>query len=316
MHEKIGRVGHTSDAAGRVGRHSWFSKGEIGMATFAEMEAEKWMWITAYDKKFYPDHFTEAVRFYQPYIDHFRDQAESARSSADLLRRIQSVRQPGRTQMLRIFSRYVSLITSVQMLNVIGNTESVIATFGPGFREIGKVRANINRLEYDDVLAALLWEYKDRGKVGYDLTDEFFTWFDGRFSQLGFVASGPRRAGRDIDLRNVIPDYIQKSPTDILIAHEGEPVIVGWGRYDNDRGGAQEDDRIGGNREKILLIIKHKNSKGVPLKIFFLQDGPGLGLGSMWRDYGDFEKSDPARILVATLKMLPSRLTQEWMLGS
>ena len=286
------------------------------MATFGEMEADKWKWITAYDKKFYPDHFEEAVRFYQHYINNFRNQAKIAQSSADLLRRIQAVRQPDRTQMLRIFSRYVSPVTSVEMLKVVGNTELVIATFGPGFRDIDKVRANINRLDYDDVLGALLWEYKDRGKVGYDLTDEFFTWFDRRFTDLGFVASGPRRAGRDIDLRNVIPGYIQESPTDILIAHEREPVVVGWGRYDNDRGGAQEDDRIGGNREKILSIIEHNNSKGVPLKIFFLQDGPGLGLGSMWRNYGDFEKKDPGRILVATLKMLPSRLTREWMLGS
>jgi hypothetical protein len=222
---------------------------------------------------------------------------------------------PPRVQLLRIFNRYVSPVTPVEMLKLKSNTEIACRVFGEHFREISEVRRNVARTEYHDALTALRFEHKDCGQFVYELTERFFTWFEQTFPQPEFHALGPRRAGRDIELRDVIGGYEEDCPVDIVIAQNGEPVVVGFARYDSDRGGAQEDDRIGGNRLKIHEVIKHKNRAGVPFKVFFLNDGPGLGLGSMWRDYARFEQINPRRVLVATLKMLPTRLTREWMLS-
>lgn len=51
----------------------------------------------------------------------------------------------------------------------------------------------------------------------------------------------------------------------------------------------------------------------VNLKVIFLNDGPGLLLGSMWDDYSKLEKIDPKRIMVLTLSMFNDRLTDEWL---
>ena len=41
------------------------------------------------------------------------------------------------------------------------------------------------------------------------------------------------------------------------------------------------------------------------LKLLFINDGPGLLLGSMWDDYCNLEDQGSGRIMVATLKMIP-----------
>jgi hypothetical protein len=51
----------------------------------------------------------------------------------------------------------------------------------------------------------------------------------------------------------------------------------------------------------------------MPLKIIFLNDGPGLLLGSMWRDYAAIEDYEGGNVLVCTLKMLDTRLTRSWL---
>ena len=48
-------------------------------------------------------------------------------------------------------------------------------------------------------------------------------------------------------------------------------------------------------------------------KVIFLNDGPGLLLGSMWDDYSKLEKINSDRIMVLTLRMLDERLTEEWL---
>jgi hypothetical protein len=52
---------------------------------------------------------------------------------------------------------------------------------------------------------------------------------------------------------------------------------------------------------------------GKNLKVVFINDGPGLLLGSMWRDYSNIEKTDSDNVMVATLRMVPDRLTYEWL---
>lgn len=48
-------------------------------------------------------------------------------------------------------------------------------------------------------------------------------------------------------------------------------------------------------------------------KIIFVNDGPGLLLGSMWDDYARLENSWPGKIMVTTLRMLPKRITLDWL---
>jgi len=47
-------------------------------------------------------------------------------------------------------------------------------------------------------------------------------------------------------------------------------------------------------------------------KVIFLNDGPGLLLGSMWDDYAKIEDSWPGRIMIVTLRMIPERITLDW----
>jgi len=165
------------------------------MPTFAESEPDRFKWITSYDRKFYPDHFDVALSYYQRHIDRFRELAEKASDSVRLYRDIMKATEPDRTQMLRIFTRYVSPKTSVEMLKRVGKMDETIRNFRKEFRTIRLVREWINRRDYDPMLAAIMWEYKDRGKVGYDLTEEFFDWFENRFPPPTWEALGKRRGG-------------------------------------------------------------------------------------------------------------------------
>jgi hypothetical protein len=112
-----------------------------------------------------------------------------------------------------------------------------------------------------------------------------------------------------------LPDYPKdRRPVDFVITEEGkaEPLVIGLARYDSDRGGSQEDDRTGGYRDFVTEFLKYSDAKGLHLKILFINDGPGLLLGSMWKDYCEVEESGKGRVMVATLKMLDERITAEW----
>ena len=118
----------------------------------------------------------------------------------------------------------------------------------------------------DEALCALLWEYKDRGKKGYDLTERLFLLL--RDQLPGTKIIGPERAGKDVLMREVFQDYPKPDrPVDFVI-YEGEAVLaVGLARYDSDRGGAQEDDRpgqyrecAGGDRVFQFQGVEHKSS--------------------------------------------------------
>lgn len=100
-----------------------------------------------------------------------------------------------------------------------------------------------------------------------------------------------------------------------LLDVEPKVLAVGYARYDSDRGGSQEDDRIGGNRDKVTLIRQYNKEQNAKVKVIFLNDGPGLLLGSMWDDYSEIESYGQGIALVTTLKMLNKRLTKEWLLS-
>ena len=103
-------------------------------------------------------------------------------------------------------------------------------------------------------------------------------------------------------------------PADFVIKRQDEVLAIGFARYDGDRGGAQEDDRTGGYRDCANEVLKFAARKRLgKLKMIFLNDGPGLLLGSMWNDYAAIEKSGKGRIRIVTLRMIPERITAEWL---
>jgi len=286
------------------------------MVRFADFEAEGARWITVVESDFYPDYLEDAKSYYVRFIDTFREEAERSSSSAELLRNLSAYRGSDSTQLMRIFRKYVSPSTSVEMLKRKRKIDQVIGDFGPAFRPLDEVREALgSRPASDEVLSALLWEYRERGQKGYKLTEDFFAWFRDAFGDR-FVIAGPERAGRDVILSQELEGFENRTPADFLVRdQDGTPLVVGFARYDSDRGGAQEDDRIKGNRDNITDILRYSAERSVPLKVLFLNDGPGLLLGSMWRDYAALEEYGRGDVMVATLLMLKDRFTEDWIVS-
>ncbi len=280
------------------------------------------MWITLAKGLYYPDYLQEASNLYKPYLEAFGQLVQTSESSERLFLQIAAVGDgTARIQLARIFRKYVSPETPVEMLKVKSKASNIIAQFGAGFRPIQEVQAaHSSRPVADETLAALLWEYKDRGVKGYDQTEQFFSLFRTQFPTL--IMAGPERAGADIPLGRVFSDYPNpKRPIDFVIytnsgfPNEDAVLAVGLARYDSDRGGAQEDDRIGGYRHCADEILAYAKAKNLKTKVIFLNDGPGLLLGTMWNDYTRLEQSWPDKIMVLTLRMIPARLTLDWLLS-
>lgn len=284
------------------------------MTSFSNYKSKASQYITFIDSEFYPDYLDEAKTIYGSVIEQFAELANISSSSAELLTSIIEKPNPSRTQLLRVFRKYVSPDTSVEMLKVKKKIPNIIKDYGYRFREIEEVRANLaSRPNPDEALMGILIEYKSRGQKGYELTEAFFLWFESTFSSE-YLIQGPVRAGRDVMLDEVLKNWDKKTPADILISrNDGTPLVIGFARYDSDRGGAQEDDRTGGNRDKVTEILRYADTYNLPLKIFFLNDGPGLTLGSMWNDYAALENEGKGRVIVCTLKMLNERFTRDWL---
>jgi len=99
----------------------------------------------------------------------------------------------------------------------------------------------------------------------------------------------------------------------LAIKNKNEILAIGLARYDSDRGGAQEDDRTGGYSNCANEFLGYTKKKGIKTKLVFINDGPGLLLGSMWNDYATLEKSWKGKIMVLTLRMVTERITKEWL---
>ncbi len=262
---------------------------------------------------YYPDIIEAAESLYAPVLTKFGQLLDESDSSTNLLRYISDVRGPMRIQLLRVFRKYVSPATSVEMLKRKGELDNIIARFGGEFRAVDAVkRAFGERPVPDAPLSVLLWEYKDRGQKGYGLTDLFFQEFELLFPELKII--GPRRAGRDVPMGQLFADYPEpRQPVDFVIQEGHDILAIGLARYDSDRGGAQEDDRTSGYRNTARTILDYCGSRGMRTKMMFLNDGPGLLLGSMWRDYAALEQSLPGKIMVFTLRMMRERVTLDWL---
>lgn len=223
------------------------------------------------------------------------------------------VRQPWmRIQLARVFRKYVSPNTPVEMLKQKRKAEWICKEFGKGFRPIVEVqKAFVSRPMPDEALCAVLWEYKDRGKKGYDMTERMFELLRSKFPD--FEISGPERAGKDILLGDIFEDYPKPDrPADFIIKDGKKILAVGFARYDSDRGGAQEDDRTGGYSNASREILDYAIGKDLRTKIIFVNDGPGLLLGSMWDDYSYIEDASDD-VMVVTLRMIIERITLDWL---
>ena len=284
--------------------------------TFADYKPDGRNWITLATGEYYPDILKDACKLYEPVLELFGQLLRSSESSTRLLMLIaEQTNGWMRVQLARVFRKYVSPETPVEMLKQKSKAEKICEEFGKGFRPVPEVQAAFTtRPMPDEALCAVLWEYKDRGKKGYDLTERLFAMFRETFPDLHL--SGPERAGKDILLGNVFPNYPRPGrPVDFIIrdSAKDDVLAVGLARYDGDRGGAQEDDRTGGYSNCADEVIAYARKHGLRVKVIFINDGPGLLLGSMWNDYAAIERSHKGRILVATLRMVPERLTREWL---
>lgn len=281
---------------------------------FAEYKAEGHLWITLASGEYYPDILPKACELYEPVLRTFGRLLKSSASSADLFKGIAT--EPDswmRVQLARVFRKYVCPETPVEMLKRKSAVAVIVEHFGGRFRPVVEVqRAFESRPLPDEALCALLWEYKDRGKKGYDLTEKLFA--ELRRCLPDFAVLGPERAGKDVPLGRIFPDCPHPNrPIDFVVLDGTVPVAVGLARYDSDRGGAQEDDRPGQYRECAEEVIRYADSKGLNTKVLFVNDGPGLLLGSMWSDYAAIETRRPGRVKVVTLRMVPVRVTAEWL---
>lgn len=281
---------------------------------FADYQAEGHLWITLSTGEYFPDILPLACELYKPVLVTFRQLLKSSHSSRDLLLAVSQTKpQWMRIQLCRVFRKYVSPETPVEMLKKKSAVHDICDRFGEGFRAITEVQSRFeSRPMPDEALCAILWEYKDRGKKGYDLTERLFTIVHESYQDLDIT--GPERAGRDIRMGEIFHDYPKPDrPVDFILSHHKTPVAVGLARYDSDRGGAQEDDRTGQYRDCAHEVLTYAKSRGIKLKVIFLNDGPGLLLGSMWRDYAYIEDSWPGLVKVVTLRMVRERLTLEWL---
>jgi adenine-specific DNA-methyltransferase len=97
---------------------------------------------------------------------------------------------------------------------------------------------------------------------------------------------GPERAGKDILMGTVFPDYPRPDrPVDFAIYAGRELLALGLAHYDSDRGGSQEDRGPGDSRDFVREVLDYTRTKRLRTKVILLNDGPGLLLGSMWNDH-------------------------------
>lgn len=283
---------------------------------FADYKKEGHNWITLSSGEYYPDILKDACELYKPVLVLFGQLLKKSESSINLFLNISEIEEAWmRVQLARVFRKYASPETPVEMLKKKTLAKEICHRFGKYFRPIEKIQdAYTKRPIPDEALCAILWEYKDRGRKGYDLTDRFFSLFRSRFPK--FKVLGPERAGRDILLGEIFKDYPNpKRPVDFVVFDKNikEPLAIGLARYDSDRGGAQEDDRTGGYHNCANEILAYTKKHKFKTKVIFVNDGPGLLLGSMWDDYAKLEKSWPGKIMVVTLRMAIKRITKEWL---
>lgn len=279
--------------------------------------------VTAIDSGLrFPEIVPQLRAKYEDDIRYFASLVASSASSAELLGRIRSTKIPAdrRMSLLKIFRRCVSGVCDTEATKKIKtiSTESIVNAYGHTFKPISKLKQQFASMG-DDFLAALsvsVGEYDNRGQQGYVLTGLFFDWFEETFANQ-LTIEGPRGAGPDVELGSVVPNFQGSCPCDFVVrqASDNNVLAIGFARYDSTRGGAQSDDRTGGNAGKVYKLRDYHRETGNLIRIVFLADGPGLTHKDTWQEACDLDSVWDDNVRVTTLKLAPQRLTLQWFLG-
>ncbi len=279
--------------------------------------------ITAIDTSIKFPEILEASR--EKYIDDinlFIKLVNNSISSESLLKEIRSVNIDSKQRMslLKLYRRCVCPILDTEMTKKIKKvpTEMLIDNYAYSFKDINILKEQLKTMSSDTLsaLAVLIGEYDSRGQSGYLLTDRFFTWFEKQFKDR-FSIDGPRGAGRDIELSTICCDFDDNCPCDFVISNvsDNRLLAVGFARYDSTRGGAQSDDRTGGNSNKVDKIQRYCEKSNKKLKIIFLSDGPGLLHNDTWNETCHIDGSWDGNVRVTTLKLAEERIEANWLLS-
>ena len=186
--------------------------------SFDDYREEGHLWITLSSGEYYPDVLPLACELYKPVLVTFGQLLRSAHSSTDLFTAITATNpQWMRIQLCRVFRKYVSPETPVEMLKKKSAAIEICERFGKGFRAVTEVQSHFSaRPMPDEALCAVLWEYKDRGQKGYDLTERLFTIIREQFPNLRII--GPERAGKDVIMGELFKDYPKPDrPVDFVL---------------------------------------------------------------------------------------------------
>ena len=261
-----------------------------------------------------------ALNKYEQDIQDFISLVNQSNSSADLLGRIRisSIDKDTRMSYLKLFRRCVcsSLDTELSKKITKVSTQDLVDNFGDHFSDISDLKHFFNHTFNQShllSLACLLAEYDNRGSSGYKLTDLVFSEIERLYPNVEIL--GPRGAGKDIELNTVYSSFQGgKFPCDFVIKDTATQKVlaVGFCRYDSTRGGAQSDDRTGGNSQKVSKIRDHYASTGEIIKILFVSDGPGLAHGDTWEETLSLDASWDDNVRVTTLKTL-EEVTLNWL---
>lgn len=280
--------------------------------------------ITAIDASIrFPEILQAQKEIYKEDIQLFKELVNTSSSGAELLDKIRNKEftSDQRMSLLKIFRRCVSPVLDTEMAKKITKvqTAQLVASLGHTFKDINILKQQMATIsaEQDAALAVLIGEYDTRGQLGYQLTDRFFTWFEQELSNQ-FTIEGPRGAGRDVELSTIFKDFEGNYPCDFVIKEKSNSRVcaVGFARYDSTRGGAQSDDRTGGNANKVTKAMAYCFTSKNNFRMIFLSDGPGLLHKDTWEESCILEALWDGNIRVTTLKTAQERITPSWLLGN
>src|SRR4030042_6926233 len=108
--------------------------------SFADYREEGHLWITLSTGEYYPDVLPLACELYKPVLVRFGQLLKRAHSSTDLFLSIAETHpQWMRIQLCRVFRKYVSPETSVEMLKKKSAASNICGRLGKGFRKLTEV---------------------------------------------------------------------------------------------------------------------------------------------------------------------------------
>ena len=111
------------------------------MKKFSDYKEDGANWITLATGEYYPDILVDACNLYQPVLELFGQFLKKSESSERLFLYTTELRQPWmRIQLARVFRKYVSPSTPVEMLKKKTQAKWICEEFGKQFRPIVEVQ--------------------------------------------------------------------------------------------------------------------------------------------------------------------------------